>query len=75
MENAKRRFMELREGMRDIQCQVQFLGAVMTADIALGEDARVGASLVFDGISTQLAQLREKATAAFPAVDQGSAPS
>lgn len=75
MENTKRRYMEIREGMQDVQYQVKFLGAVMTSDIALGEEARAGAMIVFNGISSQLAELSEKAAVALAANDQGSAPS
>lgn len=75
MENTKRRFMEIRERAQDINYQVKFLGAVMSSDIALEDEARAGASIFFDGISRQLSEISEKAAISLRSCDQGSAPS
>ena len=75
MENAKRRVMEIREGVQNVQQQIKFLRAVFTSDICLDEEERAGAFTFFHGIDTQLTAVRELAIGGVGAHDQGKAPS
>jgi len=52
--------MEIRERVQEIQCQLNFLGAVLTSDLILGESARTGALIIFNGIQSQLQVLSER---------------
>lgn len=75
MENAKRRLMEIKEGLEDIECRMIFMGTVMTSDIELGEKGRAGAVIYFNELSRDLSALAQAANLACLPGDQGKAPS
>lgn len=78
MENTRRRLMELKEGLQDIECRMIFMGTVMTSEIELGEKGRAGAVIYFNELSRDVSALSALAQAtnmACMTVDQDKAPS
>lgn len=75
MENAKRRVMEIRDGVQNVRQQIKFLRAVFTSDIPLDDEERAGAFNVFHGIDTQLSVVGDLVSRSATVPDQGSEPS